>query len=140
MLWSYLLNKVEILMWNVRLTFYFKLLQFKNCNLLFQRRLRNEWNGRKEMVRYVFYRHLWACKHMKLHLQHFKNALIGSNFLIIFRFAYNSNFKDSSMFLEHIVKEILRSPTLYEFEILWVRNVCVRNVVRKQVMSSKLWV
>ena len=50
---------------------------------------------------------LESWEQMKLHLQHFKNALIGSKFSITFSFKYNQSVKESSLFLEHFAKEIL---------------------------------
>ena len=44
---------------------------------------------------------------MKLHLQHLKNALIGSKFSIRCSFEHHRRFNSSSIFLEHFVKEVL---------------------------------
>ena len=66
------------------------------------------------------YDSLESWEHMKLHLQHFKNALIGSKFSIIFRFQYNQSEKESSLFLEHFVKEVLPitgTSQSYDFEM-----------------------
>ena len=48
-----------------------------------------------------------SCEQMKLHLQHFKNALIGSKFSIRCSIDYYDSFKSSSVFLEHFAKEVL---------------------------------
>ena len=49
---------------------------------------------------------LESWEQMKLHLQHFKNALIGAKFSITCCFEYN-RIEDSSMFLECFVKAVL---------------------------------
>ena len=57
------------------------------------------------------YESLWSCEPIKLHLQHFKNALIGSTFTIKCRLANSASdhnmFNNASMFLEHFVKEVI---------------------------------
>ena len=66
------------------------------------------------------YESLESCEQMKLHLTHFKNALIGSEFSIQCRFEYDENVKESSVFLEHFLKEILPitgTGQSYEFEM-----------------------
>ena len=76
---------------------------------------------RFDAVKLDYYSHsLCACEHMKLHLQHFKNALIGSKFSIIFRFQCNQSEKESSLFLDHFVKEVLPitgGSQSYEFKM-----------------------
>ena len=44
---------------------------------------------------------------MKLHLEHLKNALIGSKFSIDCSFEHHRRVKSSSIFLEHFAKEVL---------------------------------
>ena len=44
---------------------------------------------------------------MKLHLEHLKNALIGSKFYIKCHFEHHRRLESSSVFLDHFVKEVL---------------------------------
>ena len=74
----------------------------------------------------LYYGSLESSEQMKLHLQHFKNALIGSKFSIICSFEFNQSVKESSLFLKHFAKEVLPitgASQSYEFKMFVDQNL-----------------